>query len=739
MEIRWEGLRAHTNSAGGQIDLLFDHLGKVASKAAEFCSDFGAGETGHLLGLLHDLGKINPDFQDYLSRLEAGEKLERGPPHAIWGAALSYLLLWGNYSDECWMEFALPIAGHHGGLDASSATGPKLDEFIRSHPNEIEQLKRILLDEAIFPRGFSTPDIRPPGDREVFIRMIFSALVDADFLETEKHFNPAKANLRGKWPNLSELWRRFERNQAELIEKHRENASRVNSIRREVYEACLEAASLEPGMFRLTVPTGGGKTRSGLGFALAHALKGGRNLQRIVVALPYTSIIDQTAKEYREILGDDAVIEHHSQLPVAEGENQDERWMQRQLASENWEAPIVVTTTVQLFESLLGRRTSKVRKLHNLARSVIVLDEVQCLPVELLKTSLNVLQSLVRGYDVSVVLCTATQPAVDSTPYLSGFEETPVREIVPQFATHFRGLVRVNYERRETPIETGRLADEIGKLEISQVLIILNTRRDATELLSALGDAPRILHLSTLLCGAHRKAVLEEVRLRLDPNRPVPVCLVSTQVVEAGVDIDFPVVYRAIAPLDRIVQAAGRCNREGKLPGRGRVVLFQPEAGGVPKGAYKTGFELANLLLSRNPVTRLQDPEFYREYFRELYAYVNTDKNDIEPDRAALDYPMVARKYRLIGDDTVAVVVRYGNSAERLAEWERFPSREAWRNLQPFIVNLYRFEASRFESEGWLQELADGLYLWLGKYDNVRGIEAASLDPADLVTPASYL
>jgi CRISPR-associated endonuclease/helicase Cas3 len=350
----------------------------------------------------------------------------------------------------------------------------------------------------------------------------------------------------------------------------------------------------------------------------------------------------------------------------------------------------------------------------------------------LLKTTVSVLQTLVREYHVSVVLCTATQPAVDRTPYLRGFDEMPIREIVPQYAAHFRALKRVEYERRAAPVSTGELAAEILGLPQEQVLVILNTRRDAMELLSALRGAAHVYHLSTLLCGAHRKAVLEEIRLRLDPEHPLPVRLISTQVVEAGVDIDFPVVYRAMAPLDRIVQAAGRCNREGKLPGLGRVVLFQPEAGGMPRGAYKAGFELANLLLGRNSAERLQDPELYQEYFRGLYSYVDTDKRKIEPDRVALDYPEVARKYRLIDDDTVAVVVRYGDSAARLADWERWPSREAWRALQPFIVNLYRFEAARFESEGWLQPLADGLYVWLGKYDAVRGIEPASLDPADL-------
>ena len=234
METRWDTLRAHTTSADGRIDLLIDHLNAVANKGQEFASDFGAGQTGFLLGLLHDLGKSNSAFQDYLSRLEAGESLQRGPHHAVWGAALVYELLCVRCEDaESWKEFALPVAGHHGGLAASSAVALRLTDFIESHPSEMEQLRRILADPEIFSNDFSIPQIRPPGDREVFIRMLFSALVDADFLQTERHFSPAKVELRGQWPSLSELWSRFERNQANLLEEHRGDVGQVNLVRRE--------------------------------------------------------------------------------------------------------------------------------------------------------------------------------------------------------------------------------------------------------------------------------------------------------------------------------------------------------------------------------------------------------------------------------------------------------------------------------------------------------------------------
>lgn len=399
---------------------------------------------------------------------------------------------------------------------------------------------------------------------------------------------------------------------------------------------------------------------------------------------------------------------------------------------ENWAAPVIITTTVQLFESLFANKPTRVRKLHNLTKSIIVIDEVQTLPPELLTPILDVLKILAEQYSATVVLCTATQPVFEDSHYLKPFQNVQVREIVPKekISEHFEKLSkRVSYERRKEAVSWEVLAEEIRNL--SQVMVILNTRKNALSLIDQLEDKENVFHLSTLLCGAHRKLILRKVRKRL--KKGLPVTLISTQVVEAGVDIDFPFVYRAMGPLDRIVQAAGRCNREWHLrDGQlGRVVIFEPEEGRAPKGPYKTGVEKAKLLFADHGCSELHQPEFYKLYFEKLFTDVDTDKKKIQELREHLDYPEVAKKFRLIDEDTYPVLINCDSASRRLKKWKARPSRKTWQRLQPLVVNIFEYDLKQLG--GWIEKVSEGLYLSYGKYDERKGLIHDINDPSDLM------
>lgn len=721
---------AHSENAAGLRHVLVDHLRDTALKAAEFAASFGAEELARLAGLWHDIGKFHPDFQTYLQQPDA----HRGPDHSSTGAV---------FAAESGVEaLAFLVAGHHGGL-------PSREEL----KDRVARKKAdVRIAESVAIAMESVPDLQPDGDMpfpswlgqqerdanpdrlqrrlEFFLRMLFSALVDADFLDTERHFEGEKAAVRSSTEiSIEGLWRRMEAHHESLL---REPQTELNQLRNEIYDACVASAEKEPGLFRLTVPTGGGKTLSGMAFALRHALHHG--FERVVVAIPYTSIIEQTADIYRKVF-EKGVLEHHSAVDSPQEPDPvsfHQQWAR--LAAENWDAPVVVTTTVQLFESLFANRPSRCRKLHNLTRSVVIVDEVQTLPAERLEPILDALGDLVDRYSVSAVLCTATQPALAEGPYAEFLARAA--EIVPSPERFFAALRRVTYE---TPAvgeawSWERVAEVVRGA--NQCLAVVNTKADAFRLLEALRD-PEALHLSTSLCGAHRRQVLDSVRTLLEQDRPCR--LVSTQVVEAGVDLDFPVVVRAVGPLDRIVQAAGRANREGTLgPGGGRVIVFRPEEGREPPGVYRTGSDVARGLLCRE--VDLHDPSIYTHYFRSLYQAVDLDRDAIQRLRAALDYPEVAARFRLIPDDGVPVVVPYKPAETEIRKLLELASSRAgsprwvFRGLQPFVVNLRRRSLDECRRTGLTEEVVEGLFNWLGPYDEVRGLDPSiERKPEDLI------
>jgi CRISPR-associated endonuclease/helicase Cas3 len=736
---------AHSRNDAGVRQLLVDHLREVARRTTEFASVYADPATAAFLGYAHDIGKISPAWQEYLLASEAGQH-PKAVDHKAAGTKLA--------ADRLGLAL-LVVHGHHGGLQEPAGLKSWL----------AEQLAKLSCQQALAAAN-TFPELAMPGpmpmpdwvqaDRhafELWLRLLFSALVDADCLDTEQHFSPEKALVRPTSSSLSDLWRRYQTDQQRLVERAVAAASssqgdgglgaRVQAARRAVYQACLEAAEAPPGLFRLAVPTGGGKTRSSMGFALSHALSHG--LKRIIVAVPFISITEQTAQVFRDIFEEASmppvVLEHHSGVTSDEDDQgeQSKEAMWRRLVAENWDAPVVVTTTVQLFESLFSSATSKVRKLHNLAESVLILDEVQSLPAHLLRPILDVLRELASHYHCTVVLSTATQPAFDSIPEFAG---VAAQDIVPNAERLFRDLRRVTYEWcDDLPLPW---ADVAGIMrEQPQVLAVLNTKRDAMALLDALND-PEAMYLSTSLCGAHRRDVIAKVKDRLATGQPCR--LISTQVIEAGVDLDFPLVLRALAPLDAIIQAAGRCNREGKLgAGRGRVIVFRPDEGGMPRGAYATGAGISAALYSEGKLDP-DEPTAARGYFRRLYDTLGalaTDRERIQETRASFDYPEVARRFRMIDEDAVSVAVTTYGEARRqvldaleLLRRGNHPGADArtlLRTLQPFLVSLRRREAERYHREGLLSWVLPELGEWHGKYDPVRGLLPEDPDASALI------
>lgn len=697
---------AHSANARGQRHLLEEHLQQVADQTSTYAQALGVPELGRCLGLWHDVGKIHPGFQRYLLRSEADQPA-RSQDHKMAGALLA---LQARCALGCFV-----LQAHHGGLRSRTDLKGWLADPQRREAAE-EAVARL---REVWPHlADCTPRLpdwieENPHDTELFLRLLLSALVDADYTDTAAHFHDLSHLPQP--PSLAALWERFQENQRQLTSQSADTP--VNDVRNAIYRHCLGAAKGPTGLYRMTVPTGGGKTRSAMAFALRHALK--HDLRRVVVAVPYITITEQTSQTYRDIFGDNAVLEHHSAVDAEEADE----WMRA--AAENWDAPIIVTTTVQLFESLFSRRPTRIRRLHRLAHSVIVLDEAQALPTHLLEPALDVLRTLTTRFGATVVLSTATQPAFD---VVGPFQKLEAREIVPRPQRYYRGLERVTYEwRTEQGHPWEEMAGEMA--DHPQALAVVNTKDDALALLKALAplvDTPPH-HLSTRLCGLHRRRVLAQVLEEL--RRGVPCRLVSTQVVEAGVDIDFPLVLRAMAPLDSIIQAAGRCNREGRLE-RGRVVVFETAQGHVPRGAYRIGTNQARVVLKQYG-TDLGAATAARRYFERLYDTVDLDRHDIQRKRQCLDYPATDKAFEMIPDNQVSVLVQYGNCEQRKEmegvlddlEQYRINPRDALRRLQPYLVQVPRYQVDDLQAQGWITEtrLSD-LYYWHGRYDDVRGI-----------------
>ncbi|MCB9640432.1 MAG: CRISPR-associated helicase Cas3' [Myxococcales bacterium] len=788
---------AHGPNPQGNWHALLEHSASVATRAATFAGAFGAGEAAQLLGFWHDAGKVNADWQDYLRASVAGHR-QKGPEHAIVGCKI---LLDALSEKHLWM-LAVLVDCHHRGLQDVKVDLKRRVQHIQKHTwIKVAAQQARLLMEKDFPLQVpflpSFLDMRRKDQSGGFAlawRMLHSCLVDADCLDTEAHYQPETALLRqlhlsggasslevpeealnaaeriqveggANTPSLmSRLFQRLQASQQEIACKPQDASplqEQLHQHRQVIYQDALKAAVEKPGFFSMTVPTGGGKTRSAMAFALAHAIH--HQLRRVIVAIPYTSIIEQNAAVYRELFGEDCVLEHHSQRqdvsPLSTGDDPEdeavarERW--QRLAAENWEAPIIVTTNVQLFESLFSCKNSRLRKLHRIPRSVIILDEVQMLPTKLLSPTLDALRFLVEDFGCSVIFCTATQPAFSANT-LAASKARPlptVREIVAEPLSHFQALQRVQFHlpsKDAGPSSFRDLADNIT--EAPRSLTILNTIQDARSLLEHLDGVEGVFHLSSRLCPIHRSLVLHTVRHRLR-DEGVDCRLISTQVVEAGVDIDFPCVYRVMGPLDSLVQAAGRCNREGRLVS-GDVHLVTLQGSHLPKGIYATATALTESLLQQSSLHELSDPGIFQRYFHKLYGSTVLDAKDICAKERELAFASSAAAYQLIPEQTQTVFLhpddflravenlcqqmeafapRFLQGVERAAEAALeglhrmhqgylVPSRSWLRVLQPFALQLYQYHFQQAEQRQLLESIDGEIFLWKGRYDELLGL-----------------
>ncbi|HKL85423.1 MAG TPA: CRISPR-associated helicase Cas3' [Treponemataceae bacterium] len=693
--------------------LLFAHLMGTSNKAQLFAESFKSGGWGSLCGLFHDIGKGTEEWQRYI-RLKSGYNEEahlEGNPGRVDHSSPSAKMVEDVFGKNIGRVLAYCIAGHHTGLPDWTGSQSSLSFRLQNTTTT-----NIFLDLIEKLDGCETPTVQLKFnshglDMSLWIRMLFSCLVDADFLDTEEYMDINKSRQRVRYANITELLQQFNK-KIKVISQTAlsKNNTPVNQARQQVLLDCRNAAELNPGLFSITVPTGGGKTLSSMAFALEHANR--YNKDRIIYVIPYTSIIEQNADVFRSVFGKEQVVEHHSNLDI------NETTAASRLAAENWDAPLIVTTTVQFFESFFSAKTSRCRKLHNIVNSVIIFDEAQLIPIDFLEPILETLNLLVTQYHCSVVFCTATQPVFEipaKFPRFPGFAPGIIREIISDVPSLYAGLRRVKVKKVDTKnMRTWEeLSDELSSYE--RVLCIVSDRKSCRELHSLMPEGT--YHLSALLCPQHRSDIIKEIKEKLKGKGTIRV--ISTQLVEAGVDIDFPVVYRAMAGLDSIAQAAGRCNREGLLENSfGKVVVFVPPRK-APVGMLRKASETASSLFNSG-LEDVLDHESFKSYFTELYWKANSFDskgimNLLRPDpisELGIQFRTAARQFKIIDDSmqrTILVPYNEGKSLILLLE-KSVVDRQILRKLQRYAVNIYTNQFTKLLNRGSLKEISVGVF-----------------------------
>lgn len=706
---------AHSENSSGIKQTMREHSFGVGKLMRKFALSDSFADLYEFCGLIHDMGKYSNGFQKYISG-ECQQKV----PHSIYGA----LYAWKNSL----VEVTLPVLGHHSGLPDCQDVALKMklaqldetifDNIITSWQSDIKKSIYIPKRNDFFTLG-STHILLC----ELITRMIFSSLVDADSLDTERHFYINRFNSRHISSFDSEVLLSMLKVRLDTLEKNPEKAQRsINKLRRDVRLYAESKAYVPQGFFSLTLPTGMGKTLCSINWALHHASYH-PNIRRIIIVLPFISIIDQTAKELKEIFKDgDYVLEHHSNV-IYEDDTY-ETLDVKQLATENWDYPIIVTTSVQFFESLFSNSRSQCRKLHNIQDSIIIFDEIQTLPLEVTGPTIFALCNLQKLCRCSLLFCTATQPDFESRKGFEGIEH--IEQLVENPGHVFKQTRRVTYcpMNNYEEITISELSDSVINRQES-TLVVFNTKKKARMFYEAVKDVGgyRKFHLSTNMCPVHRKAVIGEIRNALEKEEHIIVS--STQLIEAGVDMDFPTVYRELAPLASIIQSAGRCNREGNRD-NGNVYLFALTESSQPSKQYSSWTSFANLHY-RGKEERLYTHDFYSEYYRNLVEYEGgTDKWNIVNDMRNWSFQTVADKYKIIDNNAQSVFVYMYNDDSRKLYDEKIKNVECLKRQDAQLVSQYSVQVymsnEEIERDKRFRKEPCGVLVWWGDYDQKYGM-----------------
>ncbi len=708
------------NETDGKEEKIINHLTETATMAKIFAEPFNYGAEAYFIGMLHDIGKYGKSFQ----RRIRNENIRVN--HSTAGAVTSLRTF--NF-----ITGAFCIAGHHGGIPnigsradtAFSGTmwGKLNDKNIDDYSYWEKEQKNI----EEYKISNENINYESPFGAAFLIHMLFSCLVDADYICTERFMNENTVN-RGGYDDIPTLLNRLN----DYISKWGKPTSELNKLRSEIQRQCISAKDCNENLLSLTVPTGGGKTISSLAFALNYAVQKNHIRKRIIYVAPYTSIIEQNAGVFRDVLGAENVVEHHSNVSFDRNNMSDEEVTKQQLACENWDAPIIVTTAVQFFESLFSNKPSKSRKLHNLAESVIIFDEAQMIPVDYLTPCISAINELTERYNTTAVLCTATQPNLDKF-----FGQCRKKDSfkIPEICSIDQERYVEEFRRAEFEYD-GKLSDDELVLKISgekQVLCIVNTKAHAEKLFKMLGDAEENICLSTHKYPKQRKCEIKKLKDRLAKGLPCRV--ISTSLIEAGVDIDFKTVYRAITGLDSILQAGGRCNRENRNSRQDSIVhIFDTDV--------ITPYQEKNTSIARKVIRKygneIYKTEAIKMYFDELYYIINGsngeygfDKNSIIKDYNSFNFQTVADNFKMIDKNTKTIYIETDDSRPLIDNLRNKKySRSLFRNLEQYGVNLFEYEFQKLDNASAIETVDNDFFVLSdNKYYNPKtGIEIPDAD-----------